>query len=325
MANWRLAESLKKLREQINAEFPGRSKASDGSVGDTSHSARASDHNPNDAGVVCAIDVTHDPRSGCTGDKLAAALIKSRDPRIKYLIFNRRIFKTYPSNGKPAWTWHAYTGANAHTKHIHISVSADKGLYDSKVMWDLDLDVAVIAQEAAGDDFPAGEGDSAFDAAIVARTQTSDPDDTPQQSPATASVTVMDGNVKVETSEGLKPVELVAIEKPPAKNFGSTIRNKITTVAGGNVTLAMVRDYAEQAKFLGLSLRFWFWITLIAGAATVIYLVAAFYRHRSDVARDLELTNSLIQANTTPSNRVELVDAEKVDEFKAKGFKIVRR
>lgn len=147
MANWRLAESLKKLREQINEAFPNRSKASDGSVGDTAHSARASDHNPNDAGVVCAIDVTHDPSSGCTGDRLAAALVKSRDPRIKYLIFNRRIFKTYPANGKPARTWHNYTGANAHTHHLHISVGAGKSLYDSKDEWDLDFDIAVVNSE----------------------------------------------------------------------------------------------------------------------------------------------------------------------------------
>lgn len=159
----------------------------------------------------------------------------------------------------------------------------------------------------------------------ASQAQSDAPGEPSQQIPATASISVKDGNVNVETSEGIKPVELVAIEKPPAKNFGASIRNKITTVAGGNVTLAMVRDYAEQAKFLGLSLRFWFWITLIAGAATAVYLLAAFYKHRSDVARDLEITNQLIQANSTETNRVELVDIERVDEFKAKGFKIVRR
>jgi hypothetical protein len=154
MANWRLAESLKKLREQINAEFPNRSRASDGSIGDTAHSARKSDHNPNNAGVVCAVDITHDSRSGCTGDKLAAALVESRDERIKYLIFNRRIFKTYPASGKPAWAWHPYTGANAHTKHIHISVQPEKRFYDSKDEWDLDLDIAVTQPLLRASDAP---------------------------------------------------------------------------------------------------------------------------------------------------------------------------
>lgn len=141
--SWRLAESLKQLRIEINAAFPGRSKASDGSIGDTGHSARTSDHNPNDAGVVCAIDVTHDPQSGCTGDRLAAALIKSKDKRIKYLIWNKRMYRAYPHQGSPAWTWKPYNGANAHQHHVHISVVADKNLYDSTDDWDLDFDIAV--------------------------------------------------------------------------------------------------------------------------------------------------------------------------------------
>jgi hypothetical protein len=145
MATWRLAESLKKLREQINQEFPDRSKASDGSIGDAAHSSRTSDHNPNEAGVVCAIDITSDPRSGCTGDKLAAALIKVRDPRIKYIIWNKRIIKAYKDKGKiPAWTWQKYTGPNAHSHHVHISVAGDKKLYDSKAVWKVDFDIAIV-------------------------------------------------------------------------------------------------------------------------------------------------------------------------------------
>jgi hypothetical protein len=147
MANWRLAESLKQLRAEINSTFPGRSKASDGALGDSSHSARTSDHNPNNAGVVCAIDVTHDTASGCTGDRLAAALVKSKDKRIKYLIWNRRMCRAYPHQGSPAWTWKPYNGANAHQHHIHISVVADKSLYDSTEEWGLDLDIAVVRAE----------------------------------------------------------------------------------------------------------------------------------------------------------------------------------
>lgn len=141
--SWRLAESLKQFRTEINAAFPGRNKASDGSIGDSTHSARTSDHNPNDAGVVCAIDVTHDPASGCTGERLAAALIESKDKRIKYLIYNKRMCRAYPHQGSPAWSWKPYNGANAHQHHIHISVVSDKNLYDSTDEWDLDFDIAV--------------------------------------------------------------------------------------------------------------------------------------------------------------------------------------
>ncbi len=62
--NWRLAKSLETLRSQVNAVHPNRSKESDGSIGNAEHSARESDHNPNSAGVVCAIDITPDPAGG---------------------------------------------------------------------------------------------------------------------------------------------------------------------------------------------------------------------------------------------------------------------
>lgn len=129
--NWREAKSLLTLRDQINAMFPGRNKASDGTIGDARHQAEKSDHNPNAAGVVTAFDVTHDP-AGCTGDWLATVLQNSKDPRIKYLIWNRRI-----TVHGDITKWSAYHGASPHTEHVHISVSADPKLYDDDRTWNL--------------------------------------------------------------------------------------------------------------------------------------------------------------------------------------------
>lgn len=41
---WRVAQSLEVLLAEVNAAAPNRNKAADGSIGDTSHSARASDY-----------------------------------------------------------------------------------------------------------------------------------------------------------------------------------------------------------------------------------------------------------------------------------------
>lgn len=139
MANWRIAESLKKLREQVNAAYPNRSKISDGAIGDAAHATRASDHNPwvkdGAMGIVTAVDVTHDPANGCDAGLLAEALIKSEDSRIKYVIWNREIATSYPAHGYPAWTWRPYSGSNPHTKHVHISVQSDKARYDDRSEW----------------------------------------------------------------------------------------------------------------------------------------------------------------------------------------------
>lgn len=129
---WRLAKALEQIRSQVNALAPKRSKKMDGSIGDTAHSARKSDHNPNAAGVVCAIDVTHDPAGGLDGETFANALRTSADPRLNYVIFNRRI-----AGAGKGWDWRRYTGAAPHDKHVHISVKQDARLYDDPAPWKL--------------------------------------------------------------------------------------------------------------------------------------------------------------------------------------------
>ena len=115
---WRLAKSLIILRDQINGKWPNRSKSEDGTIGDSAHAARASDHNPDQFGVVRAIDFTHDPAHGFDSYQFADDLRQSRDPRIKYIISNRRIASATVS----PWLWRPYDGANAHDRHCHISV-----------------------------------------------------------------------------------------------------------------------------------------------------------------------------------------------------------
>lgn len=151
-SSWRLAASLGRLREQINARFPTRKKREDGSIGDAAHASRNSDHNPwvrdGSTGVVTAVDVTNDPACGCTGDFIAEALRVARDPRVKYIIWNRRICSATSVGGAEAWAWRAYGGSNPHNKHIHISVKSDKALYDSKSDWTLSAEEPVVAVTA---------------------------------------------------------------------------------------------------------------------------------------------------------------------------------
>lgn len=144
---WRVAKSLDVLLKQVNERWPGRSKASDGAKGDDKHAARPSDHNPNKQGVVCARDFTHDPKHGLDARALAEALVASKDPRIKYIISNGEIASGTGAN-HPAWKWRPYTGANAHRKHVHISVKGEKAHYDSVVPWKLDAKPASAKKPA---------------------------------------------------------------------------------------------------------------------------------------------------------------------------------
>lgn len=114
---WRLANSLNRLRDQVNAAYPNRSKASDGTIGDAAHAAGASDHNPNGAGVVCAMDITNSPQTGFDVHALADRLRVNRHPDLKYIISNRRIAGAWTG-----WAWAPYNGSNPHTQHAHFSV-----------------------------------------------------------------------------------------------------------------------------------------------------------------------------------------------------------
>ena len=140
---WRVAKSLEKFRSQVNARWPGRSKISDGTKGDDRHAASKSDHNPNRAGVVQAIDITNDPRSGCVSQKLAEVLVASRDPRIKYVISNRRICSG--DAGPSPWKWRPYRGSNPHDKHVHLSVKDAKRFYDDAAPWSAISELTVHA------------------------------------------------------------------------------------------------------------------------------------------------------------------------------------
>lgn len=131
---WRLAKSLEVLRAQINSAAPKRSREWDGSIGDTAHSARASDHNPDDDGVVNAIDITNDPKGGCSAEQIAESLRAAKDERVKYVIWNHRMFRSYPKPGIPAWSWAQYTGASPHDHHVHVSVGA---LGDKTMPWNV--------------------------------------------------------------------------------------------------------------------------------------------------------------------------------------------
>lgn len=124
---WVVDKGLDRLLAQINAAAPNRSKASDGSIGDQSHAAGYSEHNPeasagNDPrNQVDARDYTHDPGRGADMGKISEALRQSKDRRILYVIFNRRIFSG--AAGPQPWVWRSYSGDNPHDHHMHVSVN----------------------------------------------------------------------------------------------------------------------------------------------------------------------------------------------------------
>lgn len=135
---WRLAPVLHTLRAEVDAAWPRRSTASDGTIGDAAHQARESDHNPNRQGVVRAWDLTRDDVHGPHLPLLAEWLRQfgrrgsDRLQRGSYIILDGRI-----CGFSSMWNWSRYTGADPHTTHMHISCPVDAQFYEISRPWEL--------------------------------------------------------------------------------------------------------------------------------------------------------------------------------------------
>ena len=124
-----LAPSLVQLRAEIKARWDDRDDTSDGWIGDTSHAARKSDHNPDwdSGGVVRAVDIDDDFASVSQKRLVVATLIA--DPRVAYIITDGRIWK------RRTGQWETYYGPNAHFSHIHVSILHTKHAETSTRAW----------------------------------------------------------------------------------------------------------------------------------------------------------------------------------------------
>ena len=114
-----LVPALVALRNEVNARFSHRDKSSDGWIGDASHAARKSSHNPDWAhgGAVRAIDVDIDDNDPAAELRLLVVEAARHDRRVWYVISNGVIYsRTF------GFAPRKYTGSNGHFKHVHVSV-----------------------------------------------------------------------------------------------------------------------------------------------------------------------------------------------------------
>lgn len=135
---WRNCYASTSLIGEINALWPGRDKASDGTIGDASHQSRTSDHNltvkVGPLWVVRARDIDKDGIPAAALAEYLRTLGERDDTRLYpggYVIFNRRITASDFSG------WRAYTGTNPHTSHVHVSFSRAESGFDSTASWGL--------------------------------------------------------------------------------------------------------------------------------------------------------------------------------------------
>jgi hypothetical protein len=133
MTAWTLTLGLQNLRAQVNTAFPNRDHTSDGTIGDTAHQAETSSHNPDDTpgstpewngdsdndAEVRAWDMDSDLRAApATAQQVVDHIrhLPGVSSVLRYMIYDHKIYRA--SNG---WAAETYTGASAHTEHIHFT------------------------------------------------------------------------------------------------------------------------------------------------------------------------------------------------------------
>lgn len=122
------APCCKAALDEATKRWPKRNRGADGICASAAHKARdaklgiSSDHD-----IGNAFDITHDPAHGVDCGALVAEIIDRRDPRVKYVIWDRTMWRSYPKPGLPAWTAAPYTvpGGDPHTGHLHVSIQPE--------------------------------------------------------------------------------------------------------------------------------------------------------------------------------------------------------
>jgi hypothetical protein len=137
MVAWHVNEGLAPLIAQMKAKYPGIVV---GTIGDQTHSAEVSDHNPNSAGRVNAADFMFgDKFTFSDGPWFTAWLIQ--DSRVHYVIFNRRIWTSETEQ------WGPYYGTDPHTNHVHLSVK--DSAHTNTRPWKLSKEDAMTPEDKA--------------------------------------------------------------------------------------------------------------------------------------------------------------------------------
>ncbi|GAA2696574.1 hypothetical protein [Actinoplanes palleronii] len=166
-----LVPCLVTLRAEFNAAAPRRDKGADGWIGDTSHAASISDHNPDEGGrtpytdadnvdEIHAVDIDStgpwpDGKGGQPGawfDRKVNAIVDREriewaSPtlvgRLQNVIWRGRICSR--SDG---WVWRDYSGPSQHFDHAHFSARYLTSTEADTRPWGVQEDEMNAAQEA---------------------------------------------------------------------------------------------------------------------------------------------------------------------------------
>lgn len=160
MGDWALTLGLQNLRRQVNAAFPDRDRASDGTIGDEPHRAHTSGHNPDDTAgsksawngdpdslpEVRAWDMDSDLRAApATAQQVVDHIrrLPGVSSVLRYMIYNHRMY-----HSRDGFAPTAYDGPSPHEEHIHFEGAYTQAA-DANQSFDFRLEEIPVSLTAA--------------------------------------------------------------------------------------------------------------------------------------------------------------------------------
>jgi len=137
------------------------------------------------------------------------------------------------------------------------------------------------------------------------------------------------GQVKVESNATGPAVsgqkERVAVVKAKPKPWYSMLGAKITAVVTGNTLFQWVQTQFDTIKDLGLPNQVWWTVGIIIAAGSLMWIASSIWQNYQENEAQKELDALLVKENSTPDNLAQLIPANQLELYRARGFKIITR
>jgi hypothetical protein len=149
------------------------------------------------------------------------------------------------------------------------------------------------------------------------------PNDSGTNSSSSATLEAGPEGIKVETSN--TPSQNVVIEKRKEEGWIAAKWKQITALFTANGLLDGFTDRFKDFQAFGLSADFWQRIVYLALAASAIYLIADWWKHRSKIKEEIARDQIQAKENSQPGNFVQFAPTEYLQEYRNRGYKVITR
>jgi lysozyme len=134
------------------------------------------------------------------------------------------------------------------------------------------------------------------------------------------------GNVTVEKSNGTPvPKERIAVVAAEKQKWTARVSAKVTGAVTGNIFFQWVWAQLEKISGLGIPTVIWIIVSSTIGIGTLLWLAHEILESYQYNKRQERLDELLVSQNSTPENLAQLIPADEVEIYRAKGFKIITR